>query len=50
MSFFQEKETHCPGNEEDGVEMLDAELTTSRGEFKVRTVSFSEDGKGQVGC
>ena len=28
-------------------EMLD-ELTTSRGELKVRTVSFSEDRAGQV--
>ena len=33
--------------------MLDAELldelTTNRGELKARTVSFSEDRKGQVG-
>ena len=47
--FFRKGDT-LSWNEEDGVEMLDAELTTSRGEFKVRTVSFSEDGKGQVGC
>ncbi|XP_022720873.1 boron transporter 4-like [Durio zibethinus] len=51
---FKENKTPCPGNGEDGVEMLDAELldelTTSRGELKVRTVSFSEDRKGQVGC
>ncbi|XP_022714885.1 boron transporter 4-like isoform X2 [Durio zibethinus] len=51
---FRENETPCPGNEEDGVEMFDAELldelTTSRGELKVRTVSFSEDRKGQLGC
>lgn len=49
---FKERETPRLGNEEDGVEMFDAELldelTTSRGELKVRTVSFSEDRKGQV--
>ncbi|XWS16416.1 hypothetical protein CRYUN_Cryun34aG0085600 [Craigia yunnanensis] len=49
---FKERETPCSGNEADGVEMLDTELldevTTSRGELKVRTVSFSEDRKGQV--
>ncbi|XVE89006.1 hypothetical protein DITRI_Ditri19aG0115600 [Diplodiscus trichospermus] len=49
---LKEKETPCIENEEDGVENLDAELfdelTTSRGEWKVRTVSFSEDRKGQV--
>ncbi|XP_021298568.1 boron transporter 4 [Herrania umbratica] len=49
---FKERETPRLGNEEDGVEMFDAELldelTTSRGELKVRTVSFNEDRKGQV--
>ncbi|XVF24862.1 hypothetical protein REPUB_Repub13aG0164000 [Reevesia pubescens] len=49
---FKENETPCLEIEEDGVEMFDAELldelTTSRGELKVRTVSFSEDRKGQI--
>ncbi|XWS19059.1 hypothetical protein CRYUN_Cryun32bG0098500 [Craigia yunnanensis] len=49
---LKENETPCLENEEDGVEMFDAELldelTTSRGEFKVRTASFNEDRKGQV--
>ncbi|KHG12566.1 Putative boron transporter 5 -like protein [Gossypium arboreum] len=39
-------------NEADAVERFDAELldelTTSRGELKLRTVSFSEERKGQV--
>ncbi|KAF4372410.1 boron transporter 4 [Cannabis sativa] len=38
--------------EEDGVEMCDGEildeLTTSRGEVKVRTLSFSEDKRSQI--
>ena len=50
--FYQEREVAHLVNEEDGVEVCDAEildeLTTSRGEFKVRTVSFSEDRRGQV--
>ncbi|KAH7547356.1 boron transporter 4 [Ziziphus jujuba] len=49
---FKEKEIPGLGNEEDGVEMCDAEildeLTTRRGEFKVRTVSFNEDRRGQI--
>ncbi|OMP00159.1 Bicarbonate transporter, eukaryotic [Corchorus olitorius] len=48
---FRENDTPHLGNE-DEVEVLDAELldelTTSRGELKVRTVSFSEERKGQV--
>ena len=48
----QGKETPRIGGEEGGVEICDAEmldeLTTSRGELKVRTVSFSEDRAGQV--
>ncbi|KAJ6942563.1 boron transporter 4-like [Populus alba x Populus x berolinensis] len=44
---FKEREAHVLGNEEGEVEMCDAEifdeLTTSRGELKVRTVSFSEE-------
>ncbi|OMO54251.1 Bicarbonate transporter, eukaryotic [Corchorus capsularis] len=48
---FRENDTPHVGNE-DEVEVLDAELldelTTSRGELKVRTVSFSEERKGQV--
>lgn len=47
MAFYQEREAHVLGNEEGEVEMCDAEildeLTTSRGELKVRTVSFSEE-------
>ena len=39
-------------DEEDGVEMCDAEildeLTTNRGEVKVRAVNFSEDRRSQV--
>lgn len=39
-------------NEADAVERFDAELLdeliTSRGELKLRTVSFSEERKGQV--
>ncbi|KAL4366304.1 hypothetical protein GQ457_05G035110 [Hibiscus cannabinus] len=48
-----EIETSCVENEDDGAERFDAELldelTTSRGELKVRTVSFREERKGQVG-
>ncbi|KAJ6415889.1 hypothetical protein OIU84_004638 [Salix udensis] len=44
---FKEREAHALGNEEGEVEMCDAEildeLTTSRGELKVRTVSFNEE-------
>ncbi|KAK8546894.1 hypothetical protein V6N13_093933 [Hibiscus sabdariffa] len=47
-----EFETSCVENEDDGAERFDAELldelTTSRGELKVRTVSFREERKGQV--
>uniref|UniRef100_A0A2N9FS50 Bicarbonate transporter-like transmembrane domain-containing protein n=1 Tax=Fagus sylvatica TaxID=28930 RepID=A0A2N9FS50_FAGSY len=49
---FNEREAPHLGNGDDGVEMCDAEildeLTTSRGELKVRTVSFSEEKRGQV--
>ncbi|XP_043817543.1 boron transporter 4 isoform X2 [Manihot esculenta] len=49
---FKEKEAAGVRNEEGKVEVCDAEmldeLTTSRGEFKVRTVSFHEDNRGQV--
>ncbi|KAF2323276.1 hypothetical protein GH714_034427 [Hevea brasiliensis] len=49
---FKEKEAAGLGNEEGEVEVCDAEmldeLTTNRGEFKVRTVSFHEDNRGQV--
>ncbi|KAJ9179087.1 hypothetical protein P3X46_010911 [Hevea brasiliensis] len=49
---FKEKEAAGLGNEEGEVEVCDAEmldeLTTSRGEFKVRTVSFHEDNRGHV--
>ncbi|EEF44729.1 Boron transporter, putative [Ricinus communis] len=49
---FREKEGGGLGNEEGKVEVCDAEmldeLTTSRGEFKVRTVSFHEENRGQV--
>ncbi|XP_011040005.1 PREDICTED: boron transporter 4-like [Populus euphratica] len=49
---FKEREAHVLGNEEGEVEMCDAEifdeLTTSRGELKVRTVSFSEEKNTQV--
>ncbi|KAK8575890.1 hypothetical protein V6N12_063541 [Hibiscus sabdariffa] len=47
-----EIETSCVENEDDGTERFGAELldelTTSRGELKVRTVSFREERKGQV--
>ncbi|GMN29295.1 hypothetical protein TIFTF001_044334 [Ficus carica] len=49
---FRGRETPHVGNDESGVEMCDAEildeLTTSRGELKVRTVSFREDRGGQI--
>ncbi|KAJ6327484.1 hypothetical protein OIU76_004584 [Salix suchowensis] len=49
---FKEREAHALGNEEGEVEMCDAEildeLTTSRGELKVRTVSFNEEKTTQV--
>ncbi|KAL5575652.1 hypothetical protein UlMin_017351 [Ulmus minor] len=49
---FKGREMPRLGEEEGGVEMCDAEildeLTTSRGEVKVRTVSFSEDRRGQI--
>ncbi|KAK1575053.1 hypothetical protein Q3G72_002165 [Acer saccharum] len=50
---FREKEMSCHGKEDgQGVEMCDAEildeLTTSRGELKVRAVSFNEDRNSQV--
>ncbi|KAH0687555.1 boron transporter 4 [Solanum tuberosum] len=48
---FRETETTLPRTE-GAIEICDAEildeLTTSRGEFKVRTVSFSEDKRPQV--
>lgn len=50
--FYQEREVGHLVNEEGGVEVCDTEildeLTTSRGELKVRTVSFNEDRRGQV--
>lgn len=50
--FSQEKEKSHPGTEEGKVEFSDAEmldeLTTSRGELKVRNVSFNEDRQSQV--
>ncbi|KAL5575635.1 hypothetical protein UlMin_017334 [Ulmus minor] len=49
---FKGREMPRLGEEEGGIEMCDAEildeLTTSRGEVKVRTVSFSEDRRGQI--
>ncbi|KAK8559852.1 hypothetical protein V6N13_016585 [Hibiscus sabdariffa] len=48
----REMDTSCVENEDDGAERFDDELldrlTTSRGELKVRTVSFREERKGQV--
>ncbi|EEF44695.1 Boron transporter, putative [Ricinus communis] len=45
---FGEEEGSCVGNEElFDAEMLD-ELTTSRGELKVRTLSFRKENRGQV--
>ncbi|KAL9368641.1 hypothetical protein Peur_039840 [Populus x canadensis] len=50
--YFLEREAPVLGNEEGKVEMCDAEildeLTTSRGELKVRTVSFREENTTQV--
>ncbi|KAJ6706306.1 ANION EXCHANGE PROTEIN [Salix purpurea] len=50
--YEEEREAHALGNEEGEVEMCDAEildeLTTSRGELKVRTVSFNEEKITQV--
>ncbi|XP_059290995.1 boron transporter 4-like [Lycium ferocissimum] len=53
LSFsFRESEVIIPGTDEGKTEICDAEildeLTTSRGELKVRTVSFSEDKRPQV--
>ncbi|XP_031282268.1 boron transporter 4-like [Pistacia vera] len=53
LSFsFREKERSHPETEEGEVELCDAEildeLTTSRGELKVRSVSFNEDRQSQV--
>nr|XP_048328125.1 boron transporter 4-like isoform X2 [Ziziphus jujuba var. spinosa] len=49
---FRDREIPGLGNEGDGVEMCDAEildeLTTSRGELKLRNVSFGEDRRGQI--
>ncbi|KHG17895.1 Putative boron transporter 5 -like protein [Gossypium arboreum] len=55
LSFSsRETDISCPENEADAVERFDAELldelTTSRGELKLRNVSFGEERKGQVGC
>ncbi|XP_028091564.1 boron transporter 4-like isoform X2 [Camellia sinensis] len=48
---FKEKEMPCLGNEEREVEICDAEildeLTTRRGELRLRTVSFKQDKHGQ---
>ncbi|KAH1055084.1 hypothetical protein J1N35_033149 [Gossypium stocksii] len=53
LSFSsREMDISCPENEADAVERFDAELldelTTSRGELKLRNVSFGEERKGQV--
>ncbi|GMJ14250.1 ARABIDOPSIS THALIANA REQUIRES HIGH BORON 4, REQUIRES HIGH BORON 4 [Hibiscus trionum] len=52
LSFSSREIETCFENEDDGAESFDAELldelTTSRGELKVRTVSFREERKGQV--
>ncbi|KAG4196751.1 hypothetical protein ERO13_A06G191500v2 [Gossypium hirsutum] len=53
LSFSsRETDISCPENEADAVERFDAELldklTTSRGELKLRNVSFGEERKGQV--
>ncbi|KAJ8535967.1 hypothetical protein K7X08_034368 [Anisodus acutangulus] len=53
LSFsFRESEVIIPGTEEGKIEICDAEildeLTTSRGELKVRTVSFSDNKRPQV--
>lgn len=49
---FNEREAQHLGNGDSGVEICDAEildeLTTSRGELKVRNFSFSEEKCGQV--
>ncbi|KAL4309352.1 hypothetical protein GQ457_01G047730 [Hibiscus cannabinus] len=48
----REMDTTCVENEDDGAERFDEELldqlTTSRGELKVRTVSFREERQGQI--
>lgn len=50
--LYQERDAPHIGNGDRGVEMCDAEildeLTTRRGELKVRTVSFNEEKHGQV--
>ncbi|GFY96996.1 HCO3- transporter family [Actinidia rufa] len=52
FSLRPEKETTCVGNEEGEVEICDAEIldemTTRRGELKLKSVSFKEDKHGQV--
>ncbi|KDP37147.1 hypothetical protein JCGZ_06203 [Jatropha curcas] len=49
---LRENEATGLGNEEGKVQVCDAEmldeLTTSRGEFKVRTVSFHEENRSQI--
>ncbi|KAJ8755754.1 hypothetical protein K2173_024298 [Erythroxylum novogranatense] len=49
---FEEREASSIGNEEGNAEVTDAEtldeLTTSRGELKIRTVSFTDDSHGQI--
>ncbi|GLU22139.1 hypothetical protein SLE2022_382350 [Rubroshorea leprosula] len=49
---FRERETSSPGSDDNEIELCDAELldelTTSRGELKIRSVSFNEDRKSQV--
>lgn len=52
MNFLQEGDTSYSGSEDSRDEVCDAEildeLTTSRGELKLRTVSFNEDRSLQV--
>lgn len=54
MIAKQENEPARLGSDGGGVDICDAEildeLTTSRGEFKVRGVSFSEERRGLVRC
>lgn len=53
ICLYKEKEAPTNGTHEEGgvdicgAEVLD-ELTTSRGEFKVRSKSFNEDKRPQV--
>ncbi|GLT71691.1 hypothetical protein SLA2020_436900 [Shorea laevis] len=49
---FREREKSSPGSDDNEIELCNAELldelTTSRGELKIRSVSFDEDRKSQV--